>query len=135
MKLEEALIIIEDNFNSSNNSFLDFAHEKQTFEEIKFWEFYNSIRVISSSNKRKSLDRELTFKIMHSYEWFLILINFHFDKTDQCEFKNLPLNYTKYSLRLKEVIDCYLRGNSIDDKKEESLNEELLNPLFIKLRL
>jgi hypothetical protein len=134
MTLNEALEIVKDNFNTNNNSFLDFAHERRKFEEIKFWEFYNSIRIITLFNQRKTLDRELTTQILGSYEWFLILINFHFDKADQSELSNLPTNFSQYSLRLREAIDGYISGNIIDDKTEENFNEDLLNPISIEIK-
>jgi hypothetical protein len=134
MNLSIANQIINDNSDSCNNSFIDFLHEKSIFNEIKFWEFYNAIRFIGELNKTEpNLDRILTWKIVKSYEWFLLMLNFHFDTNDGCEIENLPENFSQFSIRLREVIDAYIKGNSISDESENYYNMELENPISLKL--
>ncbi len=130
MNKEEAIKIIEDNAATKNNSFLDFLHERDKFDEMAFWKFYNAVRYMGHELKNeKFLSRELTFGIIKSYEWFLVLIAFHFDKNDSCKLNSLPVNYSDYCFRLKTVIDGYLTNNPISDETEGYLNAELENKL------
>ena len=81
MNTEEALEIINNNAASNQQSYCYFMHECGEFEASSFWRFYNAIRLLGyACSNEDTLDRELTQKILKSYEWHLILIGFHFDK-------------------------------------------------------
>lgn len=130
MNKEEAIKIINDNAASNNNSYLDFMHESAIFDELSFWKFYNSVRIVGYELRNiDSLNRELTKKILKSYEWHLILIGFHFDDNDRITLKNLPQDFSQYSLRLRCAVNAFIEGNPISDKLEGYLNEELDNKL------
>tara|TARA_B100000768_G_C11111521_1_gene303473 strand:- start:208 stop:630 length:423 start_codon:yes stop_codon:yes gene_type:complete len=130
MNKEEAIKIINDNAASNNNSYLDFMHESAIFDELSFWKFYNSVRIVGYELRNiDSLNRELTKKILKSYEWHLILIGFHFDENDRITLKNLPQDFSQYSLRLRCAVNAFIEGNPISDKLEGYLNEELDNKL------
>ena len=134
MNLSIANQIINDNYDTCNNSFLDFLHEQDIFNEIKFWELYNAIRLIGELNKTElNLERKLTWRIVKSYEWFLLKLNFHFDTNDGSEIDNLPENFSQFSLRLREVVDAYIVGASISDESENFHNMDLENPISLKL--
>lgn len=134
MTLEQALNIIDDNANSVNDSLLDFTHERNKFDEIAFWKFYNAIRIIARKNSvENNLSRELTMKIIKSYEYFLLQIGFHFDKTDLYEMENIPHNFALYSSRLRIVVDAYIIGDIINDEVENFLNSDLENIQKLKL--
>ena len=131
MNKEEAIKIINDNAASNNNSYLDFMHESAIFDELSFWKFYNSVRIVGYELRNiDSLNRELTKKILKSYEWHLILIGFHFDENDRITLKNLPQDFSQYSLRLRCAVNAFIEGNPISDKLEGYLNEELDNKYY-----
>ncbi|HCS20923.1 MAG TPA: hypothetical protein DIW47_10265 [Bacteroidetes bacterium] len=130
MTKEGAIKIIDDNAASENNSYMDFMHEKNLFDEYSFWKFYNSIRLLGHEFRiGDSLPRELTSKILKSYEWHLLLIGFHFDEKDGCSIENLPPDYSQYSLRLRNAVNAFIDGNPISDELEGFLNEVLENKL------
>lgn len=128
MNMEEAIKIIDDNAASENDSFLDFMHERSTFDEYAFWKFYNAVRLLGYELRHEeSLSREWTYKIMKSYEWYLLLIGFHFDENDGISVDKLPGNYSQYSVRLRTVVDAFLEGKPITEETESWLNEALEN--------
>ena len=130
MNTEDAIKVIHDNANSNNGSYMDFMHEQSKFDEFSFWEFYNSIRLLGYELRNEdALNRELTAKILKSYEWHLLLIGFHFDKNDGIRIKNLPQNFSQFSLRLRSVINAFIAGNPISDELEGYFNEDLENKL------
>ncbi len=130
MNKEEAINIINDNAESENNSYMDFMHERGLFDKHSFWKFYNSIRLLGYEfRKDESLSRELTKKILKSYEWHLILIGFHFDENDGSSIDNLPKDFSQYSLRLRCAVNAFIEGNPISDELEGYLNEDLDNKL------
>jgi len=130
MNKEEAIKIINDNAASDNGSYMDFFHEKGVFDELSFWKFYNSIRLLAYELRNDdSLNRELTTKILKSYEWHLILIGFHFDENDGSSIENLPQDFSQYSLRLRSAVNAYIEGNPISDELEGFFNEDLENKL------
>ena len=125
MNKEEAIKIIADNAATENDSFLDFLHERSTFSELAFWKFYNSIKVIGFElRNEESLSRDLTYHIIKTYQYYLLLIGCHFDKNDLYEIKNLPENYTQFSERLKIVIDAFLTGSPVSDETEGPLDND-----------
>lgn len=130
MNTEEALEIINNNAASKEHSYLYFMHECGEFEAANFWKFYNAIRLLGfACSNEDTLDRDLTQKILKSYEWHLMLIGFHFDKNDSNRIANLPQNYSQYSLRLRSAVNAFIEGNPISDTTESCLNDELDNPL------
>ncbi|MER2996531.1 Imm41 family immunity protein [Pontibacter populi] len=125
MNKEEAKKIIEDNAATENESFLDFIHERWTFNEVAFWKYYNSIKLLAFElRNEESLSRDLTYKIIKSNQYYLLLIGCHFDKNDLFEIKNLPDNYTQFSERLRIAIDAFLTGSPINDETEELLDND-----------
>ena len=71
MNKDKALQIISDNSKSNNRSLLEFTHEKQEFNLVAYWEFYNAIRVLGYHYcDKKVLEREITYKIVKSYQFF-----------------------------------------------------------------
>ena len=134
MTREEALKIIDDNANVDDNSFLFYIHERNLFDNKAYWRFYNAIRVIGyDCCQSDCLSKELTWKIIKTYEWFLLAIGWHFDNKDLYKMLNLPDNYMAFSLRLMTVVDSYIKGDTISDRLEESLNEDLVNQFNIRL--
>ncbi len=130
MNTEEALEIINNNAASKEQSYLYFMHECGEFEASSFWKFYNAIRLLGYvCSNEDTLDRELTQKILKSYEWHLMLIGFHFDKNDSNRIANLPQNYSQYSLRLRSAVNAFIEGHPISNATESCLNDELDNPL------
>ena len=130
MNKEDAIKIINNNAASNNNSYLDFMHERGVFEAYSFWKFYNAIRLLGYELRNEdTLNRELTKKILKSYEWHLILIGFHFDDNDSNSIVNLPQNFSQYSLRLRSAVNAFIEGNPISDKTEGFLNDDLENLL------
>tara|TARA_B110001454_G_C12720440_1_gene434465 strand:+ start:4270 stop:4695 length:426 start_codon:yes stop_codon:yes gene_type:complete len=130
MNKEEAIAIISDNAKSENNSYMDFMHESAMFDEISFWKFYNSIRLLGfECSNEDSLSRELTKQILKSYEWHLLLIGFHFDKKNGISIENLPEDFSQYSLRLRCVVNAFIEGIPISGQTEGYLDEELENKL------
>jgi hypothetical protein len=128
MNKKEALKILNDNAATENDSYLYFIHEEGCFDEFSFWEFYNAIKVLGHEFKdEKKLSRELMKKIIKSYEWYLILIGFHFDPNDKSRIDHLPENYSQYSLRLRNAITSFIDGNPITNELEEVLNNDLKN--------
>jgi hypothetical protein len=130
MNKEEAIIIVNDNAATENNSYMDFMHERRMFDELSFWKFYNAIRLLGHELRNEnSLPRELTKKILKSYDWHLLLIGFHFDVNDGSSVDNLPKEYSQYSLRLRHAVNAFIEGNPISDESEGFLNDDLENKL------
>ena len=130
MNIEEAIRIVNDNAATENNSYMDFMHEKGMFDEHSYWKFYNSIRLLGYEFRNEvSLPRELTNKILKSYEWHLLLIGFHFDQNDSSVLDNLPQDFSQYSLRLRSAVNAFIDGNPISDELEGFLNLDLENKL------
>ncbi len=127
MDKKDAVQIIEDNVNAENDSFLDFLHERDCFNEKSFWLYYTAVRQLGIDFSKQALPRELTAKVVRIYEYFLFLISCHFNDKDRCKIKNLPENYSEYYDRLRMAVKAYLTGNPIDDEMERNLNQYLKN--------
>ncbi len=127
MNKNRVLKIINDNANTDNESFMYFLHEQGVFDEKSYWKFYNSIRYLGIENYSNELPRELTAKIIKSYEWFLFLMVCHFNKKDRFKIKNLPSNYFDYFDRLRTVLKSYLLDKPITDDVEDNMNKYLQN--------
>ena len=132
MNNKEAIKIIKDNAESCNNSYLYFMHEQSQFDENAFWELYNAIRYLGFEfEEEETLPRKLTLTIVKAYEWHLLLVGFHFDKSDGIHIAHLPQNYSQYGLRLRLAIQAFLSVSAISNELENSLNDDLDNKFKI----
>lgn len=115
MKAEIAKRIILDNYKVEINSFMFFLHEKNYFSEEAFWEFYESITVLTLCGEEQSI--EIVEQITQNYQRLLKYIVFHFDPDDDFTLENFPENYVDYLERIEYAIMAYFRGNAklIDD--------------------
>ncbi|MBO5342453.1 MAG: hypothetical protein J6A73_07215 [Lachnospiraceae bacterium] len=109
MKVEIAKRIILDNYKIENNSFMFFLHEKNYFFEKAFWEFYESITVLTLCGEERSM--EIAEQITQNYQRLLKYIVFPFDPNDDLTLETFPGNYVDYLERIEYAIMAYFRGN------------------------
>ena len=133
MTKDEALQILEDNCRCDNDSFMDYTHERDMFEEKAFWELYNAIRVLSYEYKGKTLDKKIAHDIFHIVNYSHLKLLFHFDRSDLFTFDVLPKNYSEYYHRLHLLAGTFYNEELITDELEMYLNEDLRNPYSIFL--
>ncbi len=135
MDFKTASQIIDDNSCAKENTFLYYLHEKCCFDEVSFWNLYNSIRVASIySSEFQALPKPLSANIFKSYNYFVTSIISHLNEHDLYEISNLPVNFIEYQQRLEIAVLAVYKGNIIDDEEEEIYSKELENKLPIKIR-
>lgn len=133
MTKEEALQILEDNCQCQNDSFMDYTHDRDMFEEKAFWDLYNAIRVLSYEYADKAIERSVSHHIFHIVNYSHLKLAFHFDRSDNFRFDILPKNFGEYYHRLHLMASSFFSGELINDELEGYLNEDLANPYSLNL--
>ncbi len=118
MNLEEAKIIIADNYLGKEDSLLYLLYEDSYFSTEKYWAFYDSIACLASGHLKSE---ELSMQIASSYQRILKEILYHFDPNDISVLNNFPDNYNDYIERLDFAVLAYFESNPdlLDDEKFE----------------
>ena len=109
MDLDEAKLIIKNNFECKEGSFIYFLHEKHDFSTQQFLEYYDSVACLVQCTKERN--HKEAMQITNCYERILEFIIYHFDPNDLYEISNFPNNYHEYLERLEYVIMAYRTGN------------------------
>ncbi len=116
MELNDAIMVIDCNYQCSENSFIYDLHEKNIFCIQHFWEYYDSIIVLAKEALTKGRSMETAMKITFVYQSILKEIIYHFDKQDMTHIKQFPVHYAEYIERLDGALDAYYRGVFIKDE-------------------
>lgn len=112
MDLKRAIKILNDNNNSSGNSFLDYLHEQCQFNEGAFKEYCECLITIGK-DKNYTQDKEIIDMIVHLQTYILCAFIHHFDTNDLYEIQNIPNNYNDYLEELNFIFRSFFNGNSI----------------------
>ena len=97
--------ILMDNYNASNESFLEYLHERNSFHVASFEQLCVCIECIT----KIEVEKETSSMIMFVYSQILKHMIYHFDPTDLSEISNLPSNYIEYLERLEHVVEEYFK--------------------------
>lgn len=116
MKLQDAFMILDNNYNCKKNSFIYELHEHCKFDNILFWQYYDCIICIAKNQKTKKESKEISLRITCSYQAILRLIIANLDNNDFYKIKNFPKNYNDYLERLDYAIkEAYFKQVFIDE--------------------
>jgi hypothetical protein len=96
--------IITDNHNAANGSFIYLLHEKSRFSPERFWDYYDSVAALVTTDDKTP---ELTKLITDNYQRILKYLVFHLDPDDDYVIKDFPKNYMPYIERLEYVLMAY----------------------------
>ncbi|MCR5703352.1 MAG: immunity 41 family protein [Eubacterium sp.] len=109
MNWDEAKLIIKNNYECKEDSFIYFLHEKGNFSTQQFWEYYDSVVCLVQCTKERN--HKEAMRITNCYESILKFIICHFDPNDLYEISNFPNNYGEYLERLEYAIMVYRTEN------------------------
>jgi hypothetical protein len=127
--MDKHLKTLMDNYEAKEGTLLHFLHEKATFNESSFWDYYNSVISITKEMMGKPLNREITTAIVSTHSSILQSFLWHLTENDYYEITDYPYEHiTLYVERLDFMIDGYLKGYIMSEK---SFGEELKNPKSI----
>lgn len=98
--------ILEDNFESKNDSFLFYLREKSLFNKEAFRQLYDSIRKVADDDVTIS---RIAQQIVIIYGQILQHFLYHFDKNDSYKITNMPENYNKMIEYLDKSVEYYFK--------------------------
>ena len=98
--------ILEDNFESKNDSFLFYLREKSLFNKEAFRQLYDSIRKVADDDVAISRTAQ---QILIVYGQILQYFLYHFDKDDSYKIVNMPENYNKMIEYLDKSVEYYFK--------------------------
>ncbi|MBR3676922.1 MAG: hypothetical protein IKN71_07300 [Alphaproteobacteria bacterium] len=98
--------ILEDNFESKNDSFLFYLREKSLFNKEAFRQLYDSIRKVADDDVAISRTAQ---QIVIVYGQILQYFLYHFDKDDSYKIVNMPENYNKMIEYLDKSVEYYFK--------------------------
>jgi hypothetical protein len=131
MTLEDAKRKLFENQKSEGDSFLDFLHGRKIFNPDEFWELYNSLAMIQSSDL--VYDSEIRQAVFSIYSCTLNAIIWHNDPRDTPKIRNLPTEISQYASALNWVSKYTILGQKIA-RFDEFNHDELANPRASELR-
>lgn len=114
MDIEEAKLILSDNFNVKGNTLIGIMHEYSRFPKLEFWQAYESIECLA---KNKIFSRELAEQVSYCYHNFLKGCLYHFAGGDEYSLDDMPDNFDAYIERLEYIQLYFFRGfdKELDD--------------------
>lgn len=115
MTTQEAVGIIERNYDCLENSLIYDLHERSEFSKKRFWDYYDGVIVLARAAESGGRDIEAAMKITCIYQRILKEFIYHFDKKDLSVLKKFPKKYNGYIERLDGAMDAYFRGVFTDD--------------------
>jgi len=123
--------ILADNFKCIEGSFVFYLHEMAEFNELAFWDYYNSIVALTTLAKENShLDRKLLDMVCNTYDYILRSFMWHFHPKDLYSISNLPEdNLPLYIERLEFAFNGFIRGQIYDDNIFELPNPTINDKL------
>lgn len=126
MTIEAARKVLSDNYECRKNSFIYSLYEKCCFSVEKFWEYYDSIAVLSGLSAGEK-NAELTMQVTETYQRMLKEIIYHFAPDDLAVIDNFPDNYNAFIDRIDLAVSAYFSNNigMLDDKKFELQRENM----------
>ena len=126
--MNNSLKILKDNSDCVKGSFTYFLHEKDTFNNIAFWDYYNSIIIINKNTKGKTFDKSIFSMMFHTYTYILKSFIWHLSSDCYDNIKNYPSDkITLYIERLEHAVGGYYKDYVID---EDKFDEDLKNPKY-----
>jgi hypothetical protein len=130
MTLEDAKRKLFENNKTEDDSFLDYLHESSVFNTEEFWELYNALAIIQSSDLVH--EDEIRQTIFSVYSYILRAMIWHYNPRDTSEIKHLPDNLAQYIEALHWVSEHAILGHKIA-RFGEFGEEELPNPRAAEL--
>ncbi|WP_042163509.1 Imm41 family immunity protein [Paenibacillus gorillae] len=126
--MENELQILMNNYNCIDNSFVHKLSEELVFDFQLFWDYYNSVRVITKETFDKPLNREISRAISFTHAKILENIIWEYSDNNVGQTENFPFNKLHLIIeRLSFLVDGYFQGYLIE---ESNFDEDLINPLF-----
>jgi hypothetical protein len=120
---------LKKNNDCEEGSFIYSLHEKNYFDEDQFWKYYNCILNLSTYYKDKNYDSNITKMIIHTYNYILKSLIWHFSPNDLNSISNIPIvRLHLFVERLSMRVEYSYFGKEVID--EEGFNEELINPYY-----
>jgi len=128
--MNESRSIINQNFphNSeySDESFLGYLHEKETWIENKYWELDKAIYSLSNEFNGENIPRDIAWPLMRIYSHTITLLLSHHSKNDGYTIKNLDdLAVQEYRERIQLVVEGFFQN-----KMPKNQHFEKVNPLL-----
>lgn len=127
--MDKDLEILFMNEKALEGSFLFYLHEKSSFQEGAFWDYYNSVISITSNKIKDELedDNATTKAIVYTHNEILKKFIHHLSPNDMYEIKNFPIDKLHlYNERLSYMLEGYFKGFVIN---EDLYDEDLKNPM------
>lgn len=109
MNVKRAMEILNDNNDTSGNSFLDYLHEQCQFNEQAYEEYCKCL-ITLGKNKNYAQNKDIMDIVAHLHTYILCCFIHHFDTGDAYEMKNIPDNYNDYLEKLNFIFRAFLQG-------------------------
>lgn len=110
MDKKTAFIVLDNNYECKESSFIYDLYENDFFSNQHFWDCYDSIMALAKEALANGRDIDTAMKITFVYQRILKEIICHFDEMDCSRKEDFPDNYVEYLERLDGAIDAYFRG-------------------------
>lgn len=123
--LNRDLQILFNNYDCKEGSFIHYLHEKATFNEQAFGDYYNSILSITKKKLQGELiDTNTTIAIVLTHKTILESFIWHLTEKDIYQITDYPMERINYFMeQLNYLIDGYLKGYIIEDDNKEYLGK------------
>lgn len=110
-------IVLDNNYNIAEQSFLYYLHEKRQFNTESFWQLYDSIVELGKCNSNEKLNVQLVRELIFVYKNILECFLYHMDLKDLYKIEKFPQEqYTLYIERLDIAVDAFFSGYEINDE-------------------
>lgn len=94
-------MLIEDNFEAANNSFLYHLHERNLFDTDAF------VKLLQDINALEEKQEDVLEQLRSIQIEILKHVIYHFDPNDESRITNLPEDYWEYLTDLEDAIGKY----------------------------
>lgn len=119
--------IINQNFphsrEFSDESFLGYLHERDTWNEEKYWELDKAIYELSKESCGESIPRDVAWPLMRIYSHTMLLLLSHCNENDGYAITNLDEQTLQdYRERLQLVVEGFFRSEMPNNECFEKVN-------------
>lgn len=104
MNIKQALEILNQNEQASNDTFLYYLHEQCQFHKQAYQEYCTCLTVLSSEFQN-IVTKEITKTVLHLHTYIVSCFIYHFDSNDLYEIKDVPPNYQEVIENLNKLLE------------------------------